>query len=532
MNATNLVFSEDDPFKVVSVENRQEEVCIYVQSRKRFGICPNCCSTSKKVHSYYTRRLNDLPVFGKPSRIYLRSRKFYCYTDECSLKVFAERFDSHFEPYKRRTFRLEAKVMQLGLSVGGKAAERISNILSIPVSDSTILRIIAKAALPKSEAATAVGVDDWAYKKRDKYGSILVNLHTGKVLDLLPDREEGSLRKWLREHPGIKVMTRDRYSNFQKAITAEAPQALQVTDRWHLLKNLGEAVQKLMVKQYSTINTTMADLQQQDKIKESVSVHPLLKVDASHDVLDDKIRIKRFNQLKQLQGKGYSIRAMARHLGMHRQTVKKYLDMESLPRKSIGTGNVVEQYFLYIKKRMGEEPGLLLKTLWCELKEQGYPGAYSTLADALKYYNIRIRKKAVLTRKLPTRAGALFKPSTAAILFISGTDKLGFAQRKSIEGICKASETLKEAWRLSQSFRRMMVDKSGTSNLKQWIDQSIKSGISEMASFAKGLLTDYRAIENALSLNWSNGPVEGNVNRLKMIKRQMYGRAGFNYLFC
>lgn len=181
MNATNLVFSEDDPFKVVSVENRQDEVSVYVQSKKRFGICPGCSSISKRVHSYYTRRLNDLPILGKPSRIYLRSRKFYCDIEECSLKVFTERFEFHFQPYKRRTCRLESKVMQLGLFAGGKAAERISDILSIPISDSTILRVIAKATLSKPELVTAVGVDDWAYKKRDRYGSILVNLHTGKA---------------------------------------------------------------------------------------------------------------------------------------------------------------------------------------------------------------------------------------------------------------------------------------------------------------------------------------------------------------
>lgn len=173
---------------------------------------------------------------------------------------------------------------------------------------------------------------------------------------------------------------------------------------------------------------------------------------------------------------------------------------------------------------------MLLKTLWSELKIQGYPGAYTTLADALRYYNIRIGKKAVLTKKLPTRAGALFKPSTAAILFISDPDKLGRFQRKSLEDICKVSESLRETWRLSQSLHSMMVNKSGAGKLRQWINESMQCGISEMNSFAKGLLSDYDAIENALSLHWSNGPVEGNVNRLKMIKRQMYGRAGFELL--
>jgi len=193
-------------------------------------------------------------VFGKTSLIFLRSRKFYCHRDECPLKVFTERFDNHFKPYKRKTERLESKIRQLGLLAGGKPAERICGMVCMPTSDTTILRLVEKEALTASEDVTAVGVDDWAYRKRDRYGSILVNLHMGKVIDLLPDREEETLRKWLEQRPEIEVMTRDRYSNYQKAITTGAPQAIQVTDRWHLLKNLGEAVQKVLVKQYSKVD--------------------------------------------------------------------------------------------------------------------------------------------------------------------------------------------------------------------------------------------------------------------------------------
>lgn len=531
MNASKLVFSDGDPFKVISVDNQQDELNIFVQSRNRTGICPNCCTPSDKVHSYYTRKLNDLPVFGKSSRIFLRSRKFYCNSDECPFKVFAERFASHFKPYKRRTERLETKIRQLGLLAGGKPAEYICRTVSIPVSDSTILRVIEKGELPDEEVVTAVGVDDWAFKKRDRYGSILVNLGTGKVIDLLPDREERTLFRWLQERPAIQVVTRDRFSNFQKAITAGAPQSIQVTDRWHLLKNLSEAVQKMLVRQYSTVNTALADRQQKKATFEPTGIQPVPKRIVKNDEPQKGIRLQRFQQLKQLQGKGYSIRAMARHFGMHRQTVKKYLDMDTLPRKSLGTANTVEQYFPYIKKRMEEDPDLFLTTLWNELKEHhGYPGAYTTLCEALQYYDVRIGKKAGLTRKLPTRAGASFKPQAAAILFVSRQDKLSDAQRKTVDELCAVSGDLLQAFTLAQSFRGMMSEKSGGKKLREWISQSSKSGISEMASFAKGLLSDYAAIENALSLPWSNGPVEGNVNRLKMIKRQMYGRAGFELL--
>lgn len=120
--------------------------------------------------------------------------------------------------------------------MGGRSAERVCKSLSMPVSDSTLLRLIGKAPLPTLGSLKAVGVDDWAYKKRDRYGSILVNLDTGKVVDLLPDREEQTLTRWLEGQPAIEVITRDRYGKYKRAATKGAPQAIQVTDRWHLLK--------------------------------------------------------------------------------------------------------------------------------------------------------------------------------------------------------------------------------------------------------------------------------------------------------
>src|SRR3546814_611710 len=215
-------------------------------------------------------------------------------------------------------------------------------------------------------------------------------------MDLLPDREEETLRKWLLKRPEIKVMTRDRFSNYQKAMANGAPQAIQVADRWHLLKNLGESVQKVLVKRYSKANAALSGKPQRDETRKAVTVQPNPDESKSSDEPPPHgIRLQRFRQLKELQGKGYSIRAMARHLGMHRQTVKSYLDMETLPRKSQGHVNALEKFFPYIKKRMEEEPDIFLTTLWDGLKSQGYNGAYTTLSAALRDYGIRDRKRVV-----------------------------------------------------------------------------------------------------------------------------------------
>ncbi|MBE9601513.1 ISL3 family transposase [Pedobacter sp. MC2016-24] len=260
----NLIFSSVDVFKVISVDNQADYINIYVQSRQRICLCLNCCEPSTKLHSYYTRKFNDLPTFGKACKIFLRSRKFYCLTDECPLKIFTERYEDHFKPCRRTTKRLEEKLLDTVLELGGKPGERICRHFSITVSDTTLLRLVNRAPLPEPGNFTAIGVDDWAYKKRERYGSILVDLTTRRVVDLLPDREEKSLIIWLRKQPKLEVITRDRYGKYRRAATKGAPQAIQVTDRWHLLKNLGEALTKMMTREYTRLTRSLAP-----KIEES-----------------------------------------------------------------------------------------------------------------------------------------------------------------------------------------------------------------------------------------------------------------------
>jgi len=290
-------------------------------------------------------------------------------------------------------------------------------------------------------------------------------------------------------------------------------------------------VQKVLIRHYSKAIALVSDKKLRVDDQQIVDNQSTLSESkSSKDSAPSGIRLKRFEQLKKLQEKGYSIRGMALHLCMHRQTVKKYLTMKTLSRKSQSHINPLEKFFTYIKKRMEEEPDILLTTLWQELKSQGYTGAYSTLSEALKFYGIRVGKKAGGTKKLPNRGAASFKPSSAAIWFVSPPQNLGDAQRQTIQELCTSCEDLHKTFTIVQSFRKMMAERSGDTELREWIEQSISSGVKEIASFAKGLLADYPAVENALTLPWSNGPVEGNVNRLKMIKRQMYGRAGFDLL--
>ncbi|MDA7716901.1 ISL3 family transposase [bacterium] len=520
MKAKNIILSDEDAFEIVSVIREYDYVHIYLESKQKYCFCPKCNAASTKLHSYYSRTFKDLPMFGNKSTIFLRSRKLYCLNDNCQARIFTERFSEHFFPYKRSTSRLEKAALDLVIEAGGKPSERIAKILGFPISDTTLLRLIEKTKVPLQNTPRVLGVDDWAFKKRDRYGTVLVNLENRKIIDLLPDRKASTLSNWLAKHPEVEIISRDRYGKYIQGATQGAPNAIQVTDRWHLLKNLKEAIAKIMYREYNRLSR-IPDPIKSSKLKE---LNPSLP---KNKPIDTKSK-QRFLEVKRMQKEGCSIRAIARNLNMHRQTVKKYFGLDELPRKVYKERNVIAYHFKYIKSRMEQEPDILLTTLWKELKERGYTGAYSTLSEALLYYGIRIGKKAK-QKNLPKNKLYFFKPSKTAFLFLKDENKLSEMQQNLIQKLCVKSEELATTLTLTRIFKRMMKEKE-EGNLDNWIESAIDSNVKEIQSFAMGLKSDYKAVKNAIALSWSNGPVEGNVNKLKTIKRQMYGRGSFQLL--
>ena len=208
--------------------------------------CPICNQTSKRVHSRYSRILLDLPISGNLARVRLKARKFFCDNSECPRKVFTERFDCEIKPYYRRMLRSNDLLTRMALELGGNTGAMISRYVGIPVSPSTVLRIIKKLEIqPKVITSGIIGVDDWAFKKGRTYGTVIVDLVQKEVIDLLPDREADTLAEWLKSHPEVTTVSRDRYGPYALGVKMGAPQARQVADRFHLLMNLGEATKRI-----------------------------------------------------------------------------------------------------------------------------------------------------------------------------------------------------------------------------------------------------------------------------------------------
>ncbi|EDP94123.1 transposase [Kordia algicida OT-1] len=301
-------------------------------------------------------------MLGNTTIISLKARKFHCLTSNCPRKIFTERFSKHFLPYRRTTTRLEKSILSIALETGGNITERISKSIGIPVRDTICIRRIYKSPLPDIKAPEILGVDDWAYKKGHRYCTVLVNLQNNNIIDLLLDREASSLENWLKNHTGVKIISRGRYGKYIQGATKGAPQAIQVTDRWHLLKNLKQVAIKIMNREYAKLSQLTTTESQKIK-KISVSKNEARLLNKSQ---------KRFIEMKKLQQEGLSIQVIARELNMHRQTVKKYILLEYLPQKCYKRESNIETHFSYIEKRVKEEPKILLKTLWEELKVRGY----------------------------------------------------------------------------------------------------------------------------------------------------------------
>ncbi|OQP56372.1 hypothetical protein A3860_39945, partial [Niastella vici] len=398
--------------------------------------------------------------------------------------------------------------------------KRLCDTLNIETSSSSLIRHIYKKDINVPTAPSHIGIDDWAYKKGHTYGTAIIDLKNRKIIDLLPDREASSVEMWLRARCNcIKIVTRDRYVKYANGIKNGAPDAMQVADRWHLLKNLGDAVKKFLERKRQQLRREEIACAEKAKIEQIVpEENPLL---TEHNIITE--RSSKLREIKHLHALGTPIRAIAGIVKMSRNTVRKYIHLDEPPSKN-GPRSEILNFADYFKERIKECPGIEVIQLWKEIRQLGYAGSRSVVYQFLKNHT-RSRNKTNRTY-IPRQSWSAAKVSL--LVYKCYTD-LSSSEQAFLNILKEKSPEINIAMDLVQELKEIMEKKQGE-KLREWIDKSMECSINELKAFARGLLTDFTAVKNAFSTQWSNGQVEGQINKLKTVKRQMYGRASFNLL--
>ena len=520
MPSANTIPFDLPGFEVSQVNENDELLVIHAQSIAMEVICPDCTQVSGSIHSHYTRSPRDLPCNGRRVRLVLGVRRFRCSNTRCDRKTFAERIPQIVPVHGQRTTRLTSVLEAVVLEVAAEAGARITQHLHMPTSADTMLRVMRQISDEPVQTPRVLGVDDWAFKKGKNYGTILVDLERQRPIDLLPDRTAETLEAWLKAHPGIEIITRDRSHDYIAGITAGAPQATQVADRWHLLRNLSDALQRMLESYTDTLRTVAKQFRPQS----------LLIPDPPDSPPPPTKPNLRFAEVKYLSEKGYSQRAIARHLRMSRNTVKRYLAADHPPTYQ-GRGlrpSPLTPYIPYLEKRWLDGCHNS-RILWEEICQQGYPGSYGTVRRFVKRYRTPKQPKQPKPRLPPLPSSRNWTRRQVAWLLVLPPDDLSEKDAVYLEALCQASDDIAAAYDFAQRFVTM-VQQGQADALDPWLVDAQASSVSRLKSFAGGLLKDYDAVRAALELEWSNGQVEGQVNRLKVIKRIMYGRANFDLL--
>lgn len=333
-----------DPVNLGLTEVAIEEntIILTVEALHPTAVCPDCHVSSQRVHSRYQRTVSDLPCVGRNTLLHLTVRRFFCDNELCKRKTFVEQFPDVLDPFARRTKRLIATQHQVGLALGGEAGARVLETIVMPTSSDTVLRLIREGSHQETIPTPRVlGVDDWAWCKGQKYGTILVDLKRRRVIDLLADRSADTLVTWLLAHPGVEIVSRDRAPTYIDGINRGAPDAIQVADRWHLLRNLKEALERVLEKNRPCLYAAAAKPDDQLPPEPAEEVNPketdahlsLTKAEQRQKATR-KGRLIRYQTVKKLHQQGMTERAIARELGIGRGTVRRYIKADSFPEMS------------------------------------------------------------------------------------------------------------------------------------------------------------------------------------------------------
>lgn len=580
MNSPDAVSSPflplPDGIIIQAVEARDSDIIVKIACVRPHAACPGCGHPSERIHSSYGRRVADVPCGGRQVTLALTVRKFVCGVCTCPHKIFTERLSEFVLSYGRLTNRLREAIQALGFATCAEAGVRLAPKLGMSVTATTLLRRMRDRTILPPETVCILGVDDWAWRKGLTYGTLLVDLEIHQPIEVLPDRKKETLEAWLRLHPEVEVVSRDRAGAYAEAVRSAAPQALEVADRFHLLKNLREHLRDFLLRQQASLPEV--EEAAHDAIPHKARGRPrsasppsspsdqekqtFRKMSANLRVYEDRAttqtqltlaqerkqasrarRLARYEAVRELHQQGLSGRAIARQLKLSRRKVMQFIQAESFPERaaSVPKPSILDPYKPFILERwaQGCHNGTQISQ---EIKMAGYTGSEPLLRLFITQLRKQQRSEPVdvplSAREAPCSQPPATPPSPpklrlsptrASWLCVSPPKKRDEQDQRLLSQLRGGHPDLEKAYQLAQAFVSMLSERRAA-DVEGWLATAEQSGIAELKRFASGIRRDYAAVHAAFSSEWSNGQVEGQVGRLKLQKRIVYGRANFDLL--
>ncbi|MET8331780.1 ISL3 family transposase [Streptomyces sp. NPDC005181] len=485
---------------VENVTDQGGAIRLSARTRHEAVPCPKCGTPTARVHGFHERTVADLPVDGRRVVVSVRVRRLVCPVLACPRQTFREQVPGLLERYQRRTTRLAGQLGHVVAELAGRASARLSRCLVVAISRSTALRMLMRLPLPALRVPRVLGVDDFALKRRHRYASILIDAETGERIDVLADRSAATLERWLRKHPGVEVVCRDGSGAYGEAVRRALPDAVQVSDRWHIWKNL--------------CDKTLAE------VRSHSSCWATVNPPRPGEVRELTTR-ERWHQVHDLLGKGVGLLECARRLNLALNTVKRYArtrEPEALRRAPRYRPTLVDPYRDHLRTRRAADPAVPALQLFREIKELGYTGSLNLL------YRYITQGRAEGDRPVIT-------PRRFARLLLTRPDNLRDKDTELRRHLTAPRPETAELAYLIQEFAELLTPAIGNdTKLTEWITAVRGCDLPHLHGFVNGLELDRSAVDAGLTLTHHNGRTEGVNTRTKRIMRQMHGRAGFALL--
>jgi transposase len=512
----------DSPLAVSQINVDGHVVRLIAQMLTAFAVCPDCQRSSSRIHDRHIRRPMELPWRGYTVRLSLTVRRFRCPNRACSRQTFTEMVGDRLPKYARRTSEVTDTLVDLAQTDGGEGGARVAKRIGLPTSPDTLLRLLRQRKTEPIRTPRVLGVDDFALRRRHRYATLLVDLETREPIDILDGRDATVLAQWLQEHLGVEIIVRDRAEAYAEGATQGAPTAQQVADRFHLVQNASEAMEELLRGHRRSIE--QAEERDESPVEHQPPAEPTSRRAQERQERRAQ-RVGRWQQVKELRDAGHSISHIGRELGIDRRTIRTYLATPDEPRRQFKnprpegfSSPTLQPFQTYLQDRW-EQGCTNISKLYREIKDMGYTGSRSLVNTALLPWRVpRSPKSASKRRRVSVRWLCLRPP-----------EQMDPLETKLLDQILLDDRTLAAGYDLLQRFRQTIRDRS-VKALHVWIADAQNSGLRPFVALANGIVADRSAVEAALTTEWSNGPVEGHVHRIKLIKRQGYGRAKLDLL--